>query len=197
LIDRKTKTVMSETELRLRHPLVSFPAELKAHHLQGFDVAELIATPKPQASMFITTVEGVPEEQGISYVKTWIQTPVTVTEGQKILLTKVANKRWLACQDIEIAMNGASLVVDNTTWLYLRDLANYGSGSSIDFKAPNNVWLTINPQQANKLCTAVTSVIQQNFSNEKVHHEAIVKLTTVEQWEAYDVTTGWLSKTSI
>lgn len=66
-----------------------------------------------------------------------------------------------------------------------------GAPATLDFKAESG-WVTLTLAELQGIAAAITAHVQACFTAERVHHEAIDALDTLEAAQAYDVEAGWL-----
>jgi hypothetical protein len=187
LINLTTMTPISESEFRAANPHVSFPAVLQASDLTGFNVAPLNFTPCP-TSDYSSFTQGTPTQNADgSYSTTWIQSDLPLEQAQEVLLNKVAAyRRGIAYQNI--TYNNISIPVDTDVMTILNVVAS--GTQTINFKGSNG-WLSMAPSDAKALIAQIQTQVQNAFTNEKNHHDAIMALTTVAQVQSYDFSTGW------
>ena len=62
--------------------------------------------------------------------------------------------------------------------------------AEIDFKSDSG-WITIDLAMATGIAQTVATHVQQCFTTEKTHSQAISLLGTAEEVDAYDIETGW------
>lgn len=92
-----------------------------------------------------------------------------------------------------ITVNGSTIRTDRESQSLIAGAKLYSDLNEsilIDWKAENG-WVQIDRNAIVAISQAVAAHVQACFSNEKVHSSAINALTTVEEIEAYDITTGW------
>ena len=65
-----------------------------------------------------------------------------------------------------------------------------GAPATLDFKAESG-WATLTLEQLQGIAAAITAHVQACFSAERIHHEAIDALETLEEVQEYDIETGW------
>lgn len=65
-----------------------------------------------------------------------------------------------------------------------------GAPAMLDFKAESG-WVTLTLAELQGIAAAITAHVQACFSAERVHHEAIDALETLEEVQEYDIETGW------
>jgi hypothetical protein len=187
LIDTTTLQIISEQDLRTRNPLVSFPAVLTPEVLVGFGVAQLIYTAQPSTE-FGSVSMGTPTDNGNgTFSTTWVQQSLPIEQCQQIQLNKLAAYR-AAIVYKDVVYNNVAVPVDTQVIAILQVVA--AGTATIDFKG-NNGWLKVAPADATAIITAIQTQVQNGFSNEKAHHDAIMALTDVEAVISYDFTTGW------
>ena len=68
--------------------------------------------------------------------------------------------------------------------------AMIGAPATLNFKAESG-WVTLTLEQLQGIAAAITAHVQACFSAERVHHEAIDALETLEEVQEYDIETGW------
>jgi len=61
----------------------------------------------------------------------------------------------------------------------------------IKWKGSDGIWTQIDKATVETLARVVADHVQACFDNEELHTSSILNLTTVEDVEAYDFTTGW------
>ena len=65
-----------------------------------------------------------------------------------------------------------------------------GAPATLDFKAESG-WVTLTLAELQGIAAAITAHVQACFTAERVHHEAIDALETLDAAQAYDVEAGW------
>ena len=65
-----------------------------------------------------------------------------------------------------------------------------GAPATLDFKAESG-WVTLTLAELQGIAAAITAHVQACFTAERVHHEAIDALETMEAAQAYHVENGW------
>lgn len=65
-----------------------------------------------------------------------------------------------------------------------------GAPATLDFKAESG-WVTLTLAELQGIAAAITAHVQACFTAERVHHEAIDALDTLEAAGSYDVEAGW------
>ena len=65
-----------------------------------------------------------------------------------------------------------------------------GAPATLDFKAESG-WVTLTLAELQGIAAAITAHVQACFSAERIHHEAIDALETLEEVQEYDIETGW------
>lgn len=65
-----------------------------------------------------------------------------------------------------------------------------GGLESVDFKAASG-WVRLSAAEIQGIAQAISAHVQACFSAERVHHEAIEMVDTLQGALSYDVTTGW------
>lgn len=104
---------------------------------------------------------------------------------------EVTNYRW-AQETSGIELNGVKLLTDITDQDRIANAVVSGV-EPIDFKTPMG-WTTITHEEIKGIASLTGSYVQQCFSAERLHHEAIDLLGSVEEVESYDYTVNWPSK---
>lgn len=92
-----------------------------------------------------------------------------------------------------ITVNGSKIKTDRESQAMLTGAKAYSDlneSATIDWKGENG-WVRIDRAAILAISQAVAAHVQECFSNEKVHAEAIAALSTIADIEAYDITTGW------
>lgn len=184
LVDTDTQQTISEAALRLKYPLVSFPTALTAHHLKGFSVAELIPTEQPDSSEFSSTRPGPNVERDGVWYTSWIQDPLPFDHCKRQLLGKID----AYTRPPVVTVKGCEIRLNDKTLSRLGRIAN--NSITVDFKCLNG-WIRLQPSEALTLCDEAHVKIQQTYSNERKHHEAIAAIEEFKDVLTYDVTTGW------
>lgn len=187
LIDVETKLLVSEQELRDRNPLVSFPRIIKREHLDGFSVAEFIRINAPSNTPLLTYTPGpLVEENGIWYTS-WTSAPHSLDICRSILKHQVSEIRWNT-NKYTLSIDNVKVTMDTDTVLAFERIAR---GSIVaDFKGTTG-WIKLSPAKAAQLCDTIHIKVQNNFSNEYLHHAAIDSLENAEAALIYDTNTGW------
>jgi hypothetical protein len=107
-------------------------------------------------------------------------------------LTELAAYRYNR-ETAGITVNGSQIKTDRESQATITGaftLAAINPDMEFNWKAVNG-FLNINKVQLQAIAVAVGQHVQACFSREKVHAQAISALTTAEEVEAYDFTTGW------
>jgi hypothetical protein len=186
IIDLKAMRSISEQELRNRHPFVSFPADINAYHLEGFDYAELIYTPQPY-NQFMSCMQGPFEERDGKWYTTWIQNPLPIRQCQNILLNKIVELRRNSVRK-DVVVDNVNIPISDSTITALTMIAN--GSITADFKARDS-WITLKPTDAKQVLDTINTQIQAGYSNEKRHHDIIMAIKNIDDIIDYDISTGW------
>jgi hypothetical protein len=131
-----------------------------------------------------------PDENGFPVA---IQRVYTLEEQKSLKLTALAYYRWQK-ETEGITLNGVGIKTDRESQgllngaLKLFDLNPLLA--AIDWKGENG-WVQVDKATLEAVGRAVGAKVQACFTREKYHTEAIAALTTIEDIEAYDFTTGW------
>jgi hypothetical protein len=160
IIDLKAMRSISEQELRNRHPFVSFPADINAYHLEGFDYAELIYTPQPY-NQFMSCMQGPFEERDGKWYTTWIQNPLPIRQCQHILLNKLVELRRNSVRK-DVVVDNVNIPISDSTITALTMIAN--GSITADFKARDS-WITLKPTDAKQVLDTINTQIQAGYSN--------------------------------
>ena len=67
---------------------------------------------------------------------------------------------------------------------------------TISFKAASG-WTTLTISQVKGIACMIALHVQACFNTERMHHEAIVDLTNIEQVNSYDINEGWDAASSV
>jgi hypothetical protein len=186
IIDLKAMRSISEQELRNRHPFVSFPADINAYHLEGFDYAELIYTPQPY-NQFMSCLQGPFAERDGKWYTTWIQNPLPIRQCQHILLNKLVELRRNSVRK-DVVVDNVNIPISDSTITALTMIAN--GSITADFKARDS-WITLKPTDAKQVLDTINTQIQAGYSNEKRHHDIIMAIKNIDDIIDYDISTGW------
>ena len=65
-----------------------------------------------------------------------------------------------------------------------------GAPATLDFKSESG-WVTLTLAELQGIAAAITAHVQACFTAERIHHEAIDALDTLEAAQAYNVEAGW------
>jgi hypothetical protein len=185
ILDLKTMCLISEQELRARHPLISFSANLQGHHLEGTGYAEVVYTQQPQ-NQFTTCLQGPHEERDGKWYTTWIQSPLPIKQCQNILLNKIVELRRNVVRK-DVVIDNVRIQNSESTIIALTMIAN--GSISADFKGLDG-WLKLQPSDAKQILDTINAQIQAGFSNEKRHYDAIMAIEKIDDIMNYDITTG-------
>jgi hypothetical protein len=187
LIDLLTMTPLSEAELRQRNPNVSFPAVLTQADVAAFNVAVLVNTPSPNDE-YSSYEPGTPTQNADgSYTQAWTTTDLPLDQCQQILLAKLAAYRWTISY-APVVYNTIQISTDTQAFTVLRESVT--NNLTINFKGLNG-WISLAPTDSSAILNTMTAQIQNAFTNERKHHDAIMALTLVSDVRTYDFTTGW------
>jgi len=116
----------------------------------------------------------------------------TVDEALTAKLATLAAYRYVQ-ETAGITVNGAEIKTDLESQAMINGAVAYSTlnpTALIDWKAANG-WVQIDKATVTAVGNAVGAHVQACYSNERVHAEAIVELTTVAEIEDYDITAGW------
>lgn len=144
-------------------------------------------------------LEAAPLRDGGAWVQAFDVVPLTAAEKTAALATVRAQlveaataKRW------EVETGGVtfpdgtrvgSTTEDQNRITTVIANAQHAGVTSVDFKAASG-WLTLSLAELQGIAAAIALHVQDCFSAERDHHEAIASLTLAQARE-YDVDTGW------
>lgn len=115
---------------------------------------------------------------------------VTIEQYKKELTAEVSRLRWVA-ETKGITLPGGIVVKtgteDQNRITSVIANAHLAGISSVDFKAVSG-WVTLTVTQVEGIATAIALHVQECFSIERAHHEAIAALEEIVE---YDVTANW------
>lgn len=125
--------------------------------------------------------------------RTYIKTPWELEKARQALLDKITAKRW------EVEVGGMKL--PNGTELHTRvdnqnritsviANAQLAGVSEVDFKAKSG-WVTLTLQELEQIAAAIALHVQQCFTAERMHHEYINQIPTLEELENYNIHQWW------
>jgi hypothetical protein len=190
LINISTKQVVTRADLQAMFPNVSFAADfslVSTAEWATFGVAPLTYTPAPSSEFGSVTMGEPAENADGTYSTTWTTETLPIDQCQQIQLNKLAMYRAGVVYK-DVVYNNVAIPVDTQVIAILQVVA--AGSATIDFKG-NNGWLKVTPTDATAIITAIQTQVQNGFSNEKAHHDAIMALTDVNEVISYDFTTGW------
>lgn len=180
-------------DLRRAYRHVSWPANLDAITSLPDGIVRVTPT-EPPASTFSTPVEKTPEKVGDEWVQQWELEPIPLEEAKERLKAEATAKR----REVEnggITVNGIAIATapEDRDYLHkaIEALERYSElGEETVFKTASG-WETLTLTQLQDIGLAIALHVQACFSAERVHHEAIDAIATIEEAEQYDVSTGW------
>lgn len=118
--------------------------------------------------------------------------PVTLSAAKKKKLADLAAYRYQR-ETGGLSVNGMSILTDRESQAQLTSAyvsLKFGLKSSIDWKGTNG-WTSLTLAEIEPIAQLVLHHVQNGFTMEKIHSEAINNLTTVEEVNAYDITVGF------
>lgn len=153
-------------------------AEMAFAHALGFDTAVEAGTAGP--GWLLVDGELVPPDA---------PAPVqTLEEAKQQLRERATALRWQhETGGIDI---GGVRVLTGTEDQNRIASALIGAPATLDFKSESG-WVTLTLAELQGIAAAITAHVQACFSAERVHHEAIDALETLEEVQEYDIETGW------
>lgn len=206
LIKIETKEYpVSVNEFKRRFPNVSFGAQI---NFEEFGYAVVFDTPRPSCTRLQRVKEIDPQ---ISIKGNWEQVWKVVNLEDEMsaeeysdyvaaLLTSLkANKLVILAayryekESAGIIVDGVDVHTDRSSRSILNSkkdwLANHPS-QVVDYKGKNG-WHDLTKQKVEDIWDEVETHVESCYNIERTHAEAIEALTTVNDVEQYDITTGW------
>lgn len=116
-----------------------------------------------------------------------------ISQEKLKLKQEVAGRRYQVETSGITLSDGTSIKTDRESQATLTGALSYltlNPTTTIDWKG-NAGWVALGLEQITAISTAVGSHVQQAFTNEKVHAEAIGKLTTVQELLDYNINANW------
>ncbi len=120
--------------------------------------------------------------------------PATLEEARAAKLAALAATRWQR-ETGGITVNGIAVATDRESQALLTGAwcrCQQDPETLINWKGGNG-WVQLGKTAVEYLAVSVSTHIEDCFTNERIHAEAIAELTTIEEVSAYDITTGWPS----
>jgi hypothetical protein len=192
IIVNNSGVITSEENFRTMNPLVSFPMPLKAADLESYGMSFLQEVPAPAYSSFYTVQQGAPVLVDSVWTQTWSQTAIDLQSAITQQLSNLALARYNA-QIAPVTIDSVSINADPTSLLMLNSTIAFLNGSTmatVNFKAASG-WTALSLAQLQAFSTAINAQIQACFTNEFVHTQNIIALTSTDAVATYDITTGW------
>ncbi|MBB5862583.1 DUF4376 domain-containing protein [Xanthomonas sp. 3058] len=118
--------------------------------------------------------------------------PETVETMRAALRALTTQRRW-EFETGGIAIGGVQVgtsTEDQNRISTVLAAADLGTVETVDFKA-NSGWVTLTLGEIRGIAAAISSHVQACFTAERAHHEAIDALDSIEELQAYDVSSGW------
>jgi hypothetical protein len=122
----------------------------------------------------------------------WTPPVPTVDERRAALKMKAANKRWQVEQGGITLPDGTEVetaIADQNRITSVLQNAPPAGIEAVDFKAASG-WVSLTIEQLQDISNAISQHVQECFSVERAHCEAIDVLSDSDL-ETYDVNTGW------
>ncbi|RYF06168.1 MAG: DUF4376 domain-containing protein [Comamonadaceae bacterium] len=175
---------------------MSFPVPFEAP--DGYAPVAETAQPAHNANTH-RVVEAAPAEQGGVWAQRWTVVALTAAEkaaalaaAKAQLLEAATAKRWAVETGGVTFPDGTrvgSTTEDQNRITTVIANAQLAGVTSVDFKAASG-WLTLSLAELQGIAAAIALHVQDCFSAERDHHEAIASLT-LAQARAYDINGGW------
>lgn len=188
---------VSIAQLRARHPDTLFPEPFEP--CEGYALVQFGTIPGHNPATH-KVVEAPPVQEGDDWVQAFDVVPLTAAEkaesleaAKAQLLEAATAKRWavetggLAFPD---GTRIGSTTEDQNRITTVIANAQHAGVTSVDFKAASG-WLTLSIAELQGIAAAIALHVQDCFSVERTHHEAVAALTTLAQAQAYDINGGW------
>ena len=130
----------------------------------------------------------------------WSQLQKTLTAAEQLkaakdqLKTRATAKRW----EVEtggITLNGMQVLTgteDQNRITTVVANARRAGIETVDFKAASG-WVSISVDDVEAIATAIARHVQDSFTAERAHHEAINALSDLAAVAAYDISQGWIT----
>lgn len=148
-------------------------------------------TKKPEG--FADFEETTPQIIEGTLQRTFIKTPWTIEKARTALLEKATERRWNEETGGMALPDGTQLhttLADQNRITTVIANARLAGVTYVDFKAKSG-WIYITIEQLESISGAIALHVQQCFSAERFHHNAITQLTTLEEIENYDLNQWW------
>lgn len=121
-----------------------------------------------------------------------VEPPVTLSKAKKKKLAELAAYRFQV-ETGGLSIKGMSILTDRESQAQLTSAyisLKFGLKDSIDWKGTNG-WSSLKLAEIEPIAQLVLHHVQNSFTMEKIHSEAINNLTSVEEVNAYDITVGF------
>lgn len=192
---------LSERDIRLEFPNTSFPTPFKAPDVYAW----VFPAPQPAYDPITHSVREIApalsakdeyEQQWEVYALDPSAVQDNVDAAKARLIQAATDKRW------EVMTGGLTLpggievgtAIDDqnriTSVVANAALAGLTDADEVDFKATSG-WVRITIAQIKVIAGAIGQFVQDCYTAERVHHEAIALLETPEQINDYDINLGW------
>lgn len=138
---------------------------------------------------------GVPVFANNKVTRTWTKEQFPVETIKDNLKAKATALRWeteTGGVDLPGGIRVGSTTQDQNRITSVIANAHLAGLTSVDFKAESG-WVTLTLEQLEGMCAAIALHVQRCFSVERLHHDTIDALETVEQLEAHDINFGWVA----
>jgi hypothetical protein len=141
-------------------------------------------------------IEGKYVQQWEIYALDFSTVAARMAEAKAELVDQATAKRWEIETGGIILANGIQVktsVEDQNRISSVIVNASRAGLTSVDFKSADG-WVTVSVAQLEAIADAIALHVQQCFSAERAHHDAIEQLATPEAVASYDVNAGWPDK---
>lgn len=148
-------------------------------------------TKKPEG--FADFQEAAPQVIDGVLQRTYVKTPWELEKARQTLLEKITTKRW------EVEVGGMKLpdgtelhtrVDDQNRITTVIANAQLAGVTEVDFKAKSG-WVTRTIPQLEQIASAIALHVQRCFTAERLHHEYIAQIPTLEELENYNINQWW------
>lgn len=191
-------------DIRISNPKVILSAEPSDADLAALGLARVVPSSPPAYNAISHGIrEKAPVLLNGKYTQQWeiyeLEPDVVadnIESGKRRLADQVTQKRWEVETGGIILAGGTEVKTglddQNRINCVIVNAARAGF-TEVDFKSATG-WVTISLANLEAIADAVSAHVQQCFSAERAHHEAIEQLSTPEAIASYDITAGWPSK---
>jgi len=187
---------ITEREIRLNNPNISFPDKIKIEHVNELGYAPVEDGTVP---VFNASIEKLSEEMPILnggvWTKVWIVSPKwdTLKEAKDDLKRRVSKKKAVA-ENKQITIGVVTVKVDAEFQLLLDTLITRSirkPNKIFSIKNSDDKFIELNASELVSLHEAIDDYLDSILDNESAHYKAINRLDSIAQAQQYDITTNW------